>query len=329
MHKVEYLSIKPNYISLYSLPEKSSSRSSLSDYGIKNLQDNEERGVMSKKSSKRVREAINWLLYITKEKPLYIKKWDRTYKFKVNFITLTLPSKQIHTDLEIKRECLQPFLDYARKRWKIKNYVWRAEAQVNGNIHFHIVGDVFIPWNELRNKWNQYVNKLGYVDRFRVIHPGKTPNSTDVHAIKKIRDLSSYLSEYCAKQTKGSLYTPCKWENGKLVKCENLGEAKLENTPYEIVEKKGRKKVVNSVRCIFGRQWRLSYGLSKLKSVIEVSYGQVYEELERIWNRYKEKVRVKDYVTMIFVSISEWQKMGLKALNQLVKNYVYSQLNPT
>ncbi|GAH86291.1 unnamed protein product, partial [marine sediment metagenome] len=45
-------------------------------------------------------------------------------------------------------------------------YVWRAEKQENGNIHFHFIVDNFIPWNELRNTWNRIQQNLGYISRF-------------------------------------------------------------------------------------------------------------------------------------------------------------------
>ena len=79
----------------------------------------------------------------------------RCFTFKMAFITLSLSSTQIHSDNEIKEKCLNQFLIEIRKRYRVKNYIWRAEKQKNGNIHFHVVIDKFIAWSELRDRWNQ------------------------------------------------------------------------------------------------------------------------------------------------------------------------------
>ena len=55
----------------------------------------------------------------------------------MKFITLTLSDVQAHTDDSIKEHMLQPFL-YWLQRYYNCSYVWKAETQINGNIHFHI-----------------------------------------------------------------------------------------------------------------------------------------------------------------------------------------------
>lgn len=165
------------------------------------LKDNLPAGIISRKAERRVKQAIDWLLYLSKEKVFYHNKFKRNYKFRINFVTLTLPAKQVHTDQELKKECLNHILVVMRQKWGVKNYVWRAEAQRNGNIHFHICTDKYVPWNELRNAWNKCVGKLGYVERFHEKHGHKTPNSTDVHSIHKIKNISAYLAKYCTKNS--------------------------------------------------------------------------------------------------------------------------------
>ena len=201
MQFLPYLSIRPSYLSLYSLPETKKVRSDLQMLHMQNLKHNSPEGDISVKAEKRIRNAIDWLLEITPKKPFYAAKWGRWYKFRINFVTITLASKQVHSDQVIKKELLNQFLIECKKKWHVKNYLWRAEAQKNGNIHFHICTDRFIPWLELRNTWNRIQNKLGYVDRFHVKHKHRSPNSTDVHSIKRIKNISAYLAKYCTKQS--------------------------------------------------------------------------------------------------------------------------------
>jgi len=198
-----YISIKPDRISLYSRSEFTSTRTPFQVYNEKNLINNSTNGKISKKAGQRIKLAIDWLLILADNKSFGRPKNGKFYNFKVNFVTLTLSSKQIHSDNEIKSKLLNHFLVVAKQKWGVRNYVWRAEPQKRGAIHFHILTDKFIPWSELRSTWNKIQEKLGYVSRFHMKHLHKNPNSTDVHSIKKVKNLASYLSKYCAKENTG------------------------------------------------------------------------------------------------------------------------------
>ena len=74
------------------------------------------------------------------------KVYQNPVQYKLTFITLTLPSKQIHSDNEIKSKCLNQFLIELKKNHSVSRYIWKAEKQENNNIHFHIIADKFIKW---------------------------------------------------------------------------------------------------------------------------------------------------------------------------------------
>jgi hypothetical protein len=166
------------------------------DVSNANLKSRVTDGVISVNVAKKIGNQIGWLQLFTKEKKAMNYKLGREFKFRLNFITLTLPSRQIHDDKVIKRECLNEFLIVAKRKWKLKDYVWRAETQANGNIHFHVIGDTFIRYDELRSEWNRIVEKLGYVSRFK---ENSNPNSTDIHSLKNIKNVVKYLIKYCTK----------------------------------------------------------------------------------------------------------------------------------
>lgn len=155
---------------------------------------------MSKVTRKRLVLAINTLIDTAQWKTVFVASNQTYFRYKVNFITLTLPSPQVHTDKQIVTECLSKFLEAWQKRRKGLLYVWKAETQDNGNLHFHITSNAFYHWKKLQTDWNRYINKLGYVDRSK----SDTPNSTDVHSVSKIKNLSAYLTSYVAKK---DLYT--------------------------------------------------------------------------------------------------------------------------
>ncbi|MGV4586845.1 rolling circle replication-associated protein, partial [Ornithobacterium rhinotracheale] len=62
----------------------------------------------------------------------------------LSFVTLTLPSAQKHHD-RVLRKILAKYLDHLKKVYGLKNYLWKAETQKNGNIHFHVLIDTQIP----------------------------------------------------------------------------------------------------------------------------------------------------------------------------------------
>jgi hypothetical protein len=189
-------------------------------------------GKISMNARRKITKAVDYLLLMSKPQTQISNPRGKEVQFCLAFITLTLPSKQIHTDNEIKSKCLNQFLIELKTRHHISNYVWRGEKQKNGNIHFHIIVNKFVNWNDLRNRWNRIINKLGYVDRYRenqqafhstgfkfrpelsknwdyehqlkaykegARHDFKNPNSTDVHSIKKIRNLENYVCKYMTK----------------------------------------------------------------------------------------------------------------------------------
>lgn len=121
------------------------------------------------------------------------------------FCTLTLPAKQMHTDGQLHKMLnyfiTESWQGYGGKRFSY--YFWRAERQKNGNIHYHVVFDAFIDWQHIQAKWNKILDRYGYIEAYNKNNPGGsgTPNSTDIHALKKIDDVASYVIKYCTKES--------------------------------------------------------------------------------------------------------------------------------
>lgn len=195
--------IRPSYI--VSLPEYSGISRNLSKSFIdnqKNLDDNAHKGLLSNKSISKMKNAVNWLLCSAKEKNVYSKKHDSWFKFKVNFITLTLPDTSCEISDEVfKEKLVQPFLAYCRKFYQLGNYVWKLEFQKNGKLHLHLVTETFIHHAKMRKCWNTILGHNGYLIDFYKKFGHADPNSTDVHSVKKIKNLAGYLAKYMSKQS--------------------------------------------------------------------------------------------------------------------------------
>lgn len=141
------------------------------------------------------------MLFFSRHKTVYSKAENRRFTFLLAFITLTLSDKQNHSDEEIKRLLLRPFL-----KWLERNscgmYVWKAEAQVNGNIHFHVTVNNFIHWKSIRKKWNKLQSMHGYHKVFTNGRAEIGVNSTDIHSVVNAKQTAAYMAKYMTKNDK-------------------------------------------------------------------------------------------------------------------------------
>lgn len=189
-----YVSINPQRVVFFSMPDQPRSGGKPPQLIGSQLRKNKTH--LSRKAAKRMGTAINALIYSAGWKTVYVQDTGKYFRYKVNFITLTLPAKQQHPDKEIIKLALSPFLEAWAKRRPGLLYCWKAEVQDNGNIHFHITSNAFYHYKKLRDDWNGYMRKLGYIS------PESTwePNSTDVHSVANIRNLPAYMAGYMLKK---------------------------------------------------------------------------------------------------------------------------------
>lgn len=132
-------------------------------------------GYMSPATRRRVKGIVeNFLTAVQLNTSMKFPKSFPSAEVYPTFVTLTLPCKQHHCDNDIKKECFFRFMEYLQgskekgnSGWNVKNYIWVSETQKNGNIHFHIILDRAIPAQRLNEVWNRFIDRLGYVDRFR------------------------------------------------------------------------------------------------------------------------------------------------------------------
>lgn len=200
-----YAKFNPGNIVLYPSYELFNLYRGHNENSRENLKNNMVKGVLSNASAKKLTNLVyGWLFCIDyKLDDLRHSKSNRD-KY-ISFITLTLPSKQFHTDYELKRMGLNAFLITLERKFNISVFLWKAESQENRNIHFHILVNGFIPWQEVRSIWNGILDKLGYIDLFQKKHGHRNPNSTDIHGLykdktgKNIGNIGAYLAKYMSK----------------------------------------------------------------------------------------------------------------------------------
>lgn len=114
-------------------------------------------------------------------------------------VTVTLSDFQKHDDKFIKLHLLQEFLKALQRKKDIRFSFWKAEAQKNGNIHFHIIIDRYIDKKYVQGLWNYYQSKHGYLDRYRLKHGNINAPSTKVTGMKSELSPISYVLKYVQK----------------------------------------------------------------------------------------------------------------------------------
>ena len=300
-----------------------------------NFADNSHHGRISLTALKKIKKAIDYTVYLATPKSLPHTLKGKDFKFRLNFITLTLSSPQIHPDIEIKEKIFQPMLNSFRQKFKVINYVWRAEKQSNDNIHFHIVTDKFIPWNELRNEWNRHQQNLGYVTRYRerliefhkdgfhyrpeleshwnriaqykAYQLGKrnnwdNPNSSDVHSLQNVSNVKSYFVKYLTKDNQSDYNRkyPIKPDAEPLID---------QPVQYSNLE---------------GRLWGCSERLSKIQGARADLDNELTEELTRIKQNNSVHHFDGDFFSVSFVNIEYLIKEGFTVIPKLFEDFIRS-----
>lgn len=193
--------IKPTYI--VALPEYSGpsfARTKSQIENEKNLKENNAKGILSKKSERKLMNAVNWLCSSAKAKHLYSKKHKKIFHFKINFITLTFPLDEKNTVSEkVAKQCLHAFLSYSRKYFYLRNYVWKFERTKKNQLHVHLTTDTFVDYRRLRSQWNRVLEANGLLSHYIEQKGHSNANSTDVHAVHKVKDIAAYIAKYMSK----------------------------------------------------------------------------------------------------------------------------------
>lgn len=284
-------------------------------------------GRVSPIAKRKMMKSLKYLLLMANEKTIHNVYSGRMFKFKIAFVTLTLPSKQIHSDNEIKNQCLNQLLIELKKHYNVRNYIWRAEKQKNGNLHFHMLVDKFIPHQELRDRWNRIVNKLGYVDAYRCemqnFHKNgfqvrtdllktwpiekqkaayrrgarthwNSPNSTDIHSVQRIQNVKQYIAKYLTK---------------------NEIEIQLEQSAE------------SNISVQQGRIWSCNKELSNIKGAQTIIDSELENELEDLLETDGTTILRDNYYSVIFFDMQIILENPDSQLSKLFFKYMIDKFN--
>lgn len=196
-HSVQGLSISPSRACLYRIPT----------HWVTHGKDSKPRGTRihqpppeEKARAARARvigrywSAVGYLWLRTRKRKIQLSN-NRIVPFRQGFLTLTLPGVATADHKQIKRKILDPFFTYARNVLGLKDYVWTAELQARGEIHFHVLVNQFLDKGRIRTAWNRACAKSGIV----VMSEGPQKPSTEIEAVKSYHGSKAYAAKYLGK----------------------------------------------------------------------------------------------------------------------------------
>lgn len=176
---------------------------------------------------KRIRKAIDILLQISPVSKVKNPVTKKIIKHTLSLITLTIAERKNNlTGKEAHKILLKPFLRIMREKYEMNTYIWKAELQKSGQIHYHITTRSVLHYQIIKDVWNNLQRKNNLLDDFFSKHNHYNPNGTDIHAVRTSTKFAFYLSKEIAKtlQNQESI-------NGKIWDCStNLKAAKFFNT---------------------------------------------------------------------------------------------------
>jgi len=124
----------------------------------------------------------------------YLAETEKGYKGYASMITLTFG--KWYPDDKLGKKLLDTFFKRLKRKLNVDDfyYVWVAERQKRGAIHFHILTPHYTPKNWLNAAWNDIVNK--HLDKKGLgQHKQKLyPNVT------KVYNAGAYMVKYCQKE---------------------------------------------------------------------------------------------------------------------------------
>lgn len=280
---------------------------------------------LSESARKTMQLKINWLYFLAKSRYKKTLSGSEIFNFKINFMTLTLPSKQVHNTATITKDCFNQFMTELRGLYKMENFVWRLEFQKNGNVHYHIVTDTFCEFSKVQAIWNRCVQKLGYVTAYHDKHSlmtlndyvnayndngkvpfdvlkkrffrGKSlnwsqPNSVDVKSVGSGKKIAFYISKYFGKK-----------QNDR-ANCNELD---------------------NMDNSLGIRLWFCSRSLSKLDKIKDFVEPFRFDLLGAVTAAKETLEVVHDYCTSYFFSFSTLLAEGKEMIFKLLYNYAKSR----
>lgn len=194
---------------------------------MKRAQKKQYSGKVTTGSRKRMARAINNCVQITRSDVWFTNPLtDRFQKQSPCFITLTVPAGYKIGYRQLEDELMIPFLDWlVAEIGKENKYVRKVEYTKQEVPHYHLLVSCFVNHKDVRAKWNYLLRKAGLLDNYAIEKGHFKAPSTEVKAIRKIKNVANYMIKELSKNKQNEKHVP-----GRVWACSDG----LEESYYEI-----------------------------------------------------------------------------------------------
>ena len=280
---------------------------------------------ISENAYRNLKQKINWLYFLAKSRRVKTYSGKEIFNFKMAFITLTLPSMQAHSTVEITKDYFNQFLTEIRQRTGMKNYVWRLEFQKNGNVHYHLVTDSFLDYFFVKKIWNRILKKGGYVDayqsKFQNLSLGQYNGLVNSNSKTDFAVIAKRYAKGCAEN----------WANPNTVDVKSVVSGKkIANYISKYFGKNEQGNAVcnvldNEANSFSLRLWFSSRSLSKLKTVTDFVEAVPYD----IFTYFKEmklgNLYIARWASIVYFEVFNLEGQIRILIEKILRNYAKKQ----
>lgn len=261
---IQFCKVRPTSICIHGTGNRGNRGSVAHKNSAANLRNVRYNGFMSKATKRKCATMLEAWIYTLGYTNTGSTSTDYRSSEKLQFITLTLSADQAHTDQELRRNLLGPFIQDLKRYHGVEHYFWKAEKADNSRLHFHLLVSTRIGHQSLRDLWNKHQSYLGYIQRYRASRQQwhkngfrldkrrlkhwpleaqlkaynrgqaenwSNPNSTDIHSLRQVRSAHAYIVKYCVKSVDKNKV------NGRIWGCsDSLRDLVFTSKPMGMIE---------------------------------------------------------------------------------------------
>jgi hypothetical protein len=170
------------------------------------------KGTFSTGAKKRMSRSIDILIQVSKITYGLNQVTGKRQRHFLSYITLTIPS---HYNISAQQGydlMLKHFLQWLRRTKKVNTYIWKAEFQERGQLHYHITTPAWIHYQEIKDKWNNLLRSNHLMEEYIKETGDSNPNSTDIHEVRNITGIAGYLKKEYYKSIQNQQTTGKIWD---------------------------------------------------------------------------------------------------------------------
>ena len=243
--------------------------------GIEVLTELEKQRKLQARMMARYWSAVGYLWFRTRKLRSTTKEGKRI-NHRQSFLTLTVPGQAIGDHKALKNQCLDKFWTWCRNVHGLEHYVWTAELQKRGEIHFHAILNSTLPYEDLNRAWNRICDHSGIIEMSK----GSLKSSSRIEICRSARGSKAYAAKYLSKSMRSGGIGGRVWSGSHSV--TGLGSISTNAADMDYDYERVAKELQNR-----GHTWiDLDHGVSTTQLDSFAIDRKTYPYIHRLFKRY-------------------------------------------